>query len=163
MEALAHADPEVPVDLNDRAQDNWRSLFAIADLAGGDWSQHARDAALSLHGEGQESEFSDPLQLLIDIREMFSSEEANRVSSADLLNYLHGLEERPWSCFSYGRPITQRQLAKMLRPFGVQSASIRVRGRATTVKGYHRDWFNDPFARYLPAELPERPERSSAA
>jgi len=50
MEMLKDADPEVPEELNDRAQDNWRPLLAIADLTGGPWAAAARKAALKLSG-----------------------------------------------------------------------------------------------------------------
>ena len=43
--------PEIPSGLSDRTADAWESLFAIADLAGGDWPQRARKAALALSGE----------------------------------------------------------------------------------------------------------------
>ena len=44
----------MPIELNDRAADNWRPLLAIADLAGGEWPQLAREAALILSGEAQD-------------------------------------------------------------------------------------------------------------
>lgn len=48
LKALRGADPTVPGELHDRAADNWRPLLAIADLAGGDWPQRAREAAIAL-------------------------------------------------------------------------------------------------------------------
>jgi Protein of unknown function (DUF3631) len=44
IEELRRARPEPPDDLDDRAQDIWESLLAIADLAGGDWPTRARRA-----------------------------------------------------------------------------------------------------------------------
>jgi MoxR-like ATPase len=41
-------DPLVSEALHDRAADNWRTLLAIADAAGGEWPKRARDAALAL-------------------------------------------------------------------------------------------------------------------
>ncbi len=40
------ARPLLPDSLNDRAQDNWEPLLAIADNAGSDWPRLAREAAL---------------------------------------------------------------------------------------------------------------------
>jgi Protein of unknown function (DUF3631) len=37
IEELRRARPELPDELDDRAQDIWEPLLAIADLAGGDW------------------------------------------------------------------------------------------------------------------------------
>ena len=41
---------ELPTTLDDRAQDSWEPLLAIADLAGTRWSLLARDAARVLSG-----------------------------------------------------------------------------------------------------------------
>src|SRR5262249_55495108 len=46
--AVAAADPPVPRELNDRAADCWRPLLAIADQAGADWPEMAREAAIAL-------------------------------------------------------------------------------------------------------------------
>ena len=47
-EHLAGSRPDLPDELDDRAQDVWEPLLAIADLAGGDWPERARRAALEL-------------------------------------------------------------------------------------------------------------------
>jgi hypothetical protein len=47
-EALALARPELPEELDDRAQDAWEPLLAIADAAGGSWPETSRAAALEL-------------------------------------------------------------------------------------------------------------------
>lgn len=44
---LGMARPSLPDALNDRAQDNWEPLLAIADMAGGNWHKTAREAALT--------------------------------------------------------------------------------------------------------------------
>jgi len=69
LSALRDSDPELPGGLDNRRRDNWVPLIAIADLAGGEWHDLARRAALALTGsnEGQ----SVGVQLLGDIREIF--------------------------------------------------------------------------------------------
>jgi hypothetical protein len=42
--------PELPDELSDRQQDAWEILLAVAHVAGGDWPERARRAALVLHG-----------------------------------------------------------------------------------------------------------------
>ena len=42
---IAESNPTIPENLNDREQDNWESLLAIADAVGGHWPQTARRAA----------------------------------------------------------------------------------------------------------------------
>ena len=42
-ERLTDAEPELPDELSDRQQDSWEPLLAVADLAGGEWPERARD------------------------------------------------------------------------------------------------------------------------
>ena len=49
----------------------WEPLFAIADLAGGDWPQRARKAALALSGEHVVEDDNIGTMLLSDIRGIF--------------------------------------------------------------------------------------------
>ena len=46
-----------------------------------------------------------------------------------------------------GKPITPRQIAKLLEPFGVIPGSIRM--ASATAKGYKLDDFGDAFVRYV--------------
>jgi hypothetical protein len=56
-------------------------------------------------------------------------------------------EDRPWPENRGGRPITARQLAALLRPFGVAPKTVR-RGRDTD-KGYRATDLADAWLRYL--------------
>ena len=49
LQNLKGADPMMPKQLNNRAADNWRPLFAIADVIGGDCPSRARRAALAIN------------------------------------------------------------------------------------------------------------------
>jgi len=62
---------------------------------------------------------------------------------------LVALEEHPWSTYNYknGKPLSMRQLASKLRPFGIKSKNIR--GAAGQSKGYERSDFQDAWSRYL--------------
>jgi hypothetical protein len=51
--------PDLPDELDDRAQDVWEPLLAIADLADGEWPERARAAALAL-SSGEEREDDRP-------------------------------------------------------------------------------------------------------
>jgi len=44
----------MPAGIFNRAADNWRPLLAIADLAGGEWPERARQAAQSTCGTREE-------------------------------------------------------------------------------------------------------------
>jgi len=72
-EALKQAAPPVLPALNDRANDLWEPLLAIADHAGGEWPERARKAALKLSGEGAAGEDNRCVELLRDARAIAES------------------------------------------------------------------------------------------
>lgn len=147
--AIRDADPEVPGGLNDRAADNWRPLFAIADAAGGEWPDRARAAAIKLSGEAAVADDDVRVQLLADLRSIFGAD--SHASTEELLNGLNGMADRPWPEWSRGKPLTARGLARLLKPFGIAPKSVRL-SATETAKGYDRADFEDAFRRYPPAE-----------
>ncbi len=125
LNELEHADPAVPEELDDRAQDNWRQLLAIADLIGGVWPARAREATLLLSGAVRREEDAAGVQLLADVRQVFVSCQADRLPSSRLVDDLVALEERPWREWGRrGKPLTQRQRATLLKPFGIFPKTI---------------------------------------
>lgn len=153
-ERLETAEPDIPSSLHDRAADNWQPLFAIADAAGGEWPIRSRHIAEKMmNGSGEEGN-SIKTELLADIRALFIDLLDERIPSESLVTRLGQMDERPWSEYRDGKPITQIQLAKLLKPFGIQSKTIRI-GTATP-KGYEMKQFKDAFDRYLPPETKHR-------
>jgi len=148
IEALRKADPNTPGELSDRAADNWRSLIAIADLVGGEWPETARKVAKGLSGLTLETDNSDGIQLLADLRDMFTEDGTGNLTSSEICEALGQMEDRPWPEWKGGKPITPRQLANLLKPFGVHPGTIRI--GSTTAKGYEQKDLIDPFSRYLP-------------
>jgi putative DNA primase/helicase len=138
------AKPPLPQSLNDRAQDNWEPLLAIAMTAGGDWFRIGSAAALKLSGGEHESQTTG-IELLSDIREIFV--DRDKVSTADLIMLLCNDDEKPWATFNRGKPITPRQVARRLREYGIHSHTIR--NGVDTAKGYIIDQFEESFSRYL--------------
>jgi putative DNA primase/helicase len=154
VETLRGADPSLPDGLSDRAADNWRPLVAIADLAGGEWPERARAAALALSGVDVIEDGSARVMLLSDLRDLFG-ELGERLTSAAIVERLVTLEHRPWPEWSRGRPMTPRQLARLLAPFGIGPKTIRL-PTGETPKGYQRGDFEEAFSRYLPSNPPHR-------
>jgi putative DNA primase/helicase len=148
-DALGVADPAMPNSIYNRAADNWRPLLALADLAGGDWPGRARNAAIESSVDGEDAA-STKVLLLGDIRNLFACKGANVLFTREILAALDADETRPWSEWKNGKPMTHHQLADQLKPFGIKPRTVR-RG-AETDKGYKFDWFEDAFARYLPAQ-----------
>ena len=139
--------------LDARGNEIWRVLFRIADLAGGDWPQRARTAALELSGGGQREEASVGVRLLADIRRVFPDD---RMSCAALVDALNALEESPWGGWNDQAGIRTPELGKKLVPYGIRAKSIRL-ADGRTPKGYERDQFSDAWSRYLPAFRPSKP------
>ena len=144
---LIDADPPVPDTLHDRAADNWRPLLAIADLAGGQWPALARKAACDL--SGAEEDGSMNVLLLTDVRTAFGDDAVMR--SVDLVAALVADSEKPWAEWSRGKPLTQRQLARMLGDFGIISVEVHPPGLSHG-KGHKRVDLEPAWEAYCPPE-----------
>ena len=159
LEELRIAEPEIPdTILKDRARDNWRPLLAIADLAGGEWPARARASAIQLSALSK-GDASASIHLLEDLRALFLSRGAERLSSEEILGHLHQMEERPWPEWRDRGKMTGRQLALLLLPFGI--APKKWKHEKVTVRGYDREDFRDAFSRYIPLDPPLSPPASS--
>ena len=152
---LRAADPDIPSEItNDRARDNWRPLFAIADTAGGDWPREARIIARTMAGEKPDSESARTL-LLGDLKVIFA-EDRERLTSDEIIQSLIEMESRPWAEYKSGKALSKVGLARLLKPFGVEPTKWRERDQ--TQRGYLRNDFEDVFARYLMIESPHSPQ-----
>jgi putative DNA primase/helicase len=160
-DALKDADPVVPDALHDRAADCWRPLLAIADAAGGDWPALARQAAKAISG-ATDADGDATTLLLRDIRAIFkAANDPDVMGSAAILEHLVELEDRPWSEWSKGEPLTGAKLARMLKSYDVLPAgTVRVdfktklpdgtvQVESKTAKGYRFTAFADAWSRYL--------------
>jgi hypothetical protein len=151
----------MPAAIFNRVADNWPPLLALADAAGGGWSERARGAAAEL-SDDTEDKSSVRVTLLADIRHAFGAK--CRLTSEDLVAYLVGLENRPWPDFKRGKPITKTQVARLLKPLRISPGTIRL-DDCRTAKGYYRSAFEDAFVRWLPPiqnVTPSQAEESEA-
>ena len=143
---IAAARPEIPPALNDRAADIWEPLLVLADLAGGEWPQLARQAAVELSANSHDHNPTG--SLLLDIFLLFTHKGADRIFTRSLVDGLNAFTGRPWAEMRKGKPIDDLWLAQQLRPYGVQSRNIWIDG--TQAKGYLLEDFTDVFRRYIP-------------
>lgn len=141
---VANSIPTMPPGVDDRDADVWEPLLAVADAAGGRWPTLGRTACVSLVTESRTCTPSLGVLLLADIRRVLNGRAV--VSTADLLQALHALEEAPWGNLN-GYPLDARALARLLRPYGVGAKTIRVGEQ--TLKGFSARDLDDPFSRYL--------------
>jgi hypothetical protein len=139
---LSTAEPDMPVE--DRAADTWEPLFAIADLAGADWPKRASAAALALTAD-DDTDTSLGARLLADLRDVFG--DADALHGETILGRLRDIPEAPWADY-FGRPLSARDLAKLLGPYEVTSVDVKIDG--VNRKGYRRDrGLHDAWRRYL--------------
>ncbi|GIE79065.1 hypothetical protein Aph02nite_50150 [Actinoplanes philippinensis] len=166
---LTDAEPEMP--LEDRAADTWEPLIAVADLAGGDWPDRGREAALTLTAERDSNTVaSERIRLLMDCRRAFGH--ADEIPSVVLLDRLKADPEAPWAEYNNGAGLTPMKLGMLLKEYEITSGNIRFtpeQARAYNLtsdqaKGYKREDFHDAWQRYCPPPGPEtetsRPEPS---
>jgi hypothetical protein len=150
--------PELPAGVEDRDADVWESIIAVADMAGGDWPERARSAAVALVAVGKEAEPSLGVRLLGDLRIVFGN--AEQVTTVAIINALREMPEAPWNDLK-GRPIDDRGLALKLRKYGIKSRSIAV-GDARP-RGYRREDFVDAWKRYFPPVAAKSATSATAA
>jgi len=142
--SLRDAQPMLPDELSDRAQDAWESLLAIADLAGA--GDDARRAAVALSASRTEEE-DVGVRCLRDIREIFAASDADRITSASLVEALRAIEEGPYGPHR-GREFDARALAKRLKVYNIRPDTQKFPD-GKKLKGYMRSWFEDAWSRYL--------------
>jgi Protein of unknown function (DUF3631) len=161
---LRAARPKMPDGVRDRKAECWRALLAVADTAGGAWPEFGRAACehFTLGGGAKDvSELSAGIRLLADIRTVWGSatsetsatplisgvaDVADVAATAALLRELWKLDESPWGEW-YGKPLGDRQLAKLLKPYDIRPVVVRI-GQATP-RGYKLADFTDAWKRYL--------------
>ena len=79
--------PEMPAGIEDRNADVWEALLAVADHAGGDWPERARDAAVTLVNDSADNRRTLGVQLLADLRLIFAG--ADALTSETILDQPH--------------------------------------------------------------------------
>jgi hypothetical protein len=157
LDEATEARPEMPAGVDDRDADVWEPLLAVADIAGGEWPKRARAAAVALVAVAREVEPSLNIRLLADLRVVFGDEE--QLTTKQILADLCRLEDAPWNDLK-GKPLSDNQLARRLKQYGVKSKVIRV--GTTTPRGYVREDLYDVWRRYLPP-LTDKPATAATA
>jgi hypothetical protein len=139
--------------LSPHQQDSAKVMIALAETLGGPWPQKARAGLLEVFQAQQDQ--SSSIQLLYDIRDVFARYgNPERIFTAEVLDHLHNLDERTWSEFSKGEPMTAQALAKMLGKFFNISPRSQRRGKKEKLRGYQRSDFLEAWERYLPQTMP---------
>jgi putative DNA primase/helicase len=136
---------DVPPSGNDRKDDNWQPLFAIAEVVGGSWPAKVRNSMSKLVRIGDDEAIG--IRLLVDIKEIFESKNIDRIFSKNLVDKLNDLTESPWADWNRGKGLTTNAMARHLKPFNIEPKTMRI--DADRYKGYTLDSFQDAFNRYI--------------
>jgi hypothetical protein len=130
--------------LGDRDADLWIPLFAVCSVAAPERIADLKQSALALSTAkaGDDADDSLPLKLLTDIRTVWPVGQ-EKCDTATLIDRLKALDESPWA--DYG--LSPHKLARMLKPFGVESRGVRIGDK--TPKGYEYGSLVSAFSRYL--------------
>lgn len=134
---------DLPTELDDRAQDSWEGLLAIAERAGGEWPERARTAAIALSSRGIDTE-DDRLEIvaLRDMRQVFTNyDDPSHLSTTTIVEEMRNIAESPWTDEKY--PLNAHRLGKHMRLFGIKSRQQH-RGDA---RGYFRVDIEDQWER----------------
>ncbi len=126
---------------DDRAGDNWRPLIALADAAGGKWPGRARAAAVALSGRRNDDGIA--VVVLAAIKLLFAALHTDRLGSKRIVAALTADPTARWSESNRGKPLSEAQLARLLRPFEIYPTSFG------SARGYRLSVCQDAFARYV--------------
>lgn len=119
--------------------------IVLADLAGGDWPQRARQAAAVLSARAEES---NPIgSLLLDVWATVLEHPEKRIFTRDLLSILSARTGRPWYEARNGKEITDIWLAQQLKPYGIKSRTIWIGDHHA--KGYTEADLLETCRRYI--------------
>lgn len=171
---LHRRDDRILSQLQPRQFQIWVVLVAICDVAGADWPQRIRTAVTELAlGEDAEDR-SHRERLLANIYEVFEDtdrepnagatpDRVDFISSIDLAHRLKANDDWEWADWNSrdkDKGIKPRQIAALLREFGVRPKTLREAHH--TFKGYRREWFDKVWRRYrIPAEPTPDPSHPS--
>jgi DNA polymerase I-like protein with 3'-5' exonuclease and polymerase domains len=142
------ADLSFPIGTNERAEDIWEPLLAVAEAAGGEWPQRARQAVVALT-RADDDRGDLAVVLLAGIRQVFADGGwPAAIKSGELVKALNALEEAPWGGMRDGKGLSTHRLARDLAAFGLEPERDQLDGG--TVRGWWLRSLEPVWARYLP-------------
>src|SRR5215475_1688022 len=143
---LKEARPDMPPGLDDRREDIWEPLLAIADELGGELPELARRAAQELSPTEDEQGFG--AAILAQVRQVVG--ERDRVMSKDLIDGLWEADALPAKLLEGEEPNYKRighWLSKLFKSYGGPAAQL-LRVSDKPAKGYEGAELRKIFDRY---------------
>jgi len=144
---IGASETEPPDCGNDRRRDNFTPLWRIAEVLGEPWP--SRMAAAYAADAASVDEDDEPAHVLLlhDVLATFEAKKLSELSPTDVIGELILMEDRPWSDWKHGRPLTTNALARMLKGFGIKASVRKVYGKASRV--YTRQQVHNAATPYL--------------
>jgi hypothetical protein len=145
LDRLKAAQPNMG-SMTNRPATNWRPLFAVAEVVGGEWKARARAAAVAASKLKQTP--VDEEELFAVIKRTFATSTKEYVESEALVRALAEVEDGPWAEYGKtGKPVTTTALARLLRRFGIGPGYVGP--EAARRRGYTKAQFDEVFASYV--------------
>lgn len=154
--------PELSV--RDREREVWLPLFKVAHLAGEEWIKKAQVALANYEVDKLDNTIPKERQLLEDVWKIFQKADEEKLKSAHIVISLAGMTESEWDTYNFGKPISEKALAKKLRTYGIKPIQMRFKD-GQGARGYVKKEIQVAVRRYLDPLLPETcatPETDSA-
>jgi hypothetical protein len=150
QDKLRDVKPSIPNELRNRRADNWKLQLAIADLCSGveEWGAKARIAAIKIESATDNSTAS--VRALAATKAALNGLADDEVASEDLIEKMAEDPNSDWAEWKDGKKITQAQLARLLKRYGIIPGKVypASRGRKQA-RGYKRAWFVEAWETWL--------------
>lgn len=111
--------PEIPFD--DRDGDKWEPLFAIAEMAGGDWLKRVSRAARLLERDDAGDDIPMSTRIIRDIENFLEEQQLDEEGSVHTSDLIMHLVDMGWD----ERFVRPRGIAKILDVYGIESKNVR--------------------------------------
>lgn len=135
--------------LEDREEELWLPLFAVCTVLALERLPELQRIAKEMAESKARAEPTDcGVSLLRDIRQIVFSRKIERITTRELIIDLQLPDDAPWREWNNGNGLTARDVAKLLKPFGIYSRNLRNDSKVS--KGYDASSFRDAWERYLP-------------
>jgi len=143
------------LDYEARAKDITEPLFQIAVLAGDKWFEELKKAVeeVVLGREETSSEREVLIQNIYDYLQHPELSHWETTTTEHLLAHLGSIEEAPWKEYGFGKSLSARQLADLLKPFNIKAKNMRHKHKDNNqARGYAKKDFETVFDSYLSGE-----------
>ena len=136
---------EMPMEMDDRTQDNWHGIFKVATFIGEAVLERVKSAAKLLASLKYDDQ-SISIELLRDIQQIINKINQPRYTSSFLVDELKKDPDRPWATYNH-RGLSPNNLSSLLKEFDIYPKQGKEGSH--NLRGYNKEMFTETFDRYL--------------